>query len=35
VTDYGPIGVVPLYFDAQTTRFGSLGNYAGGPPWQR
>jgi replicative DNA helicase len=30
----GPVGVVPLYFDAQTTRFGSLGNYAGGPPWQ-
>lgn len=31
----GPIGVVPLRFDAQTTRFDNLSNPFGGPPWQR
>ena len=29
----GPVGVVPLRFDPRTTRFDSLGNPFGGPPW--
>lgn len=32
---HGPIGVVPLRFDAQTTRFDSLANPFGGAPWQQ
>lgn len=31
---HGPNGVIPLRFDARTTRFDSLANPFGGPAWQ-